>query len=127
MVDCLLTQCCPTDSNYLTIKIEPEDGFYLELNTKKPGAAFQITPVQMNFCHSCLFGPNTPAAYETLLCDVMKGDQSAFVREDEIEISWKIVEQIKKETLQVYSYKQGSQGPNEIKNLDKEKEIKWRT
>jgi glucose-6-phosphate 1-dehydrogenase len=126
MVDCLLTQSCPTDSNYLTIKIEPEDGFYLELNTKKPGTT-QVVPVQMNFCHSCTFGPNTPAAYETLLYDVMIGDQSAFVREDEIELSWKIVEQIKKENLQVYSYKQGSKGPAQIKFLDKEKDIKWRT
>jgi glucose-6-phosphate 1-dehydrogenase len=126
MVDCLLTTSCPTDSNYLTIKIEPEDGFYLELNTKKPGSISQIVPVQMNFCHSCIFGPNTPAAYETLLYDVIIGDQSAFVREDEIETSWKIVEQIKKDTLQIYNYKKGSSGPEEIKRLDKEKEIKWR-
>jgi len=126
MVKCLLEKCCPQDSNYLTIKIQPEEGFYLELNTKKPRTAHQILPIEMNFCHSCMFGPNTPAAYETLLCDVIKGDQSAFVRSDEIEESWKIVEKINRKKLKQHSYQKGSNGPKELKLLDKTREIKWR-
>ncbi len=111
MVKCLLPENCPTDSNYLIIKINPDEGFYLELNTKTPGKSNQITPVKMNFCQSCLFGPNTPAAYENLLYDVINGDQFAFVRSDEIELSWKIVEQINKNKLKLYKYKKGSTGP----------------
>lgn len=124
MVKCLLTQGCPTDSNYLTIKISPSNGFYLELNSRDPKSS-QIIPVEMNFCHSCLFGPNTPEAYENLILDVIKGDQSAFVRSDEIEYSWKIIDKINKKKLELYKYTKGSKGPKEIKLLDN-KEIRWR-
>lgn len=126
MVKCLLNKSCPTDSNYLTIKIKPDDGFYLELNTKKPGKPNELVPVTMNFCHSCTFGTNTPKAYETLLSDVIKGDQSAFIREDEIEESWKIVEQIDFKKLKLYKYKKGSFGPKELISLDKKRNIRWR-
>lgn len=124
MVKCLLTQGCPTDSNYLTIKITPSNGFYLELNSKEPNTN-NLIPVEMNFCHSCLFGPNTPEAYETLLLDVIKGDQSTFVRSDEIEYSWQLVDSIYKNKFTLYKYKKDSNGPKEIKFLDN-KEIRWR-
>ena len=127
MVKCLLTKSCPTDSNYLTIKITPNEGFYLELNSKVPNTTREIDPVKMNFCHSCLFGPNTPESYEVLLSDVIKGDQSAFVRSDEIEQSWKIIKQIDMQKQKVYKYKKGSCGPNEIDLLDKKIKIRWRT
>ena len=125
MIKCLL-KSCPSDSNYLIIKIKPDEGISLELNAKVPGEAYQVTPIQMNFCHSCTFGPNTPVAYEILLSDVIKGDQSTFVRADEIEASWKIIEQIDKSKLKIYPYKKGSSGPEELKQLDKNKIIKWR-
>lgn len=124
MVKCLLPQGCPTDSNYLTIKIYPNDGFYLELNSKEPRTN-NIIPVKMKFCHSCLFGPNTSEAYENLLFDVIKGDQSAFVRSDEIEYCWKLVDKIDKSKFKIYKYEKGSRGPKEIKFLD-DKEIRWR-
>lgn len=124
MVKCLLTQGCPTDSNYLTIKITPDNGFYLELNIKDPQSS-QIIPVEMNFCHSCLFGPNTPEAYENLILDVINGDQSTFVRSDEIEYSWKVIDNIEQNKFKLYKYKKGSKGPKEIKLLDN-KEIRWR-
>jgi glucose-6-phosphate 1-dehydrogenase len=124
MIKCLLSQGCPTDSNYLTIKIHPNNGFYLELNSKEPQTN-NIIPVEMNFCHSCLFGPNTPEAYENLLSDVIKGDQSSFVRSDEIEYSWRLLDSIDKDKFKIYNYEKGSSGPKEIKLLD-QKKIRWR-
>ncbi len=126
MVDCILNKSCPTDSNYMTIKISPDEGFFLELNAKLPEISDEITTVKMDFCHSCTFGPNSPAAYEVLLSDVIKGDQSTFVRSDEIAISWKIIDQIHKNKLKVYPYKKGSSGPKELANLDKDRKISWR-
>ncbi len=110
-VKCLLTQC-PTEGNCLIIRITPEDGMYLELNVKAPGSSDRVTPVTMEFCHSCLFGPNTPEAYEILLIDVIRGDQSAFVRADEVALSWKIVEHINALKGPVYEYEKGSNGPD---------------
>ncbi|MFH0898336.1 MAG: glucose-6-phosphate dehydrogenase [bacterium] len=109
-VACLLT-VCPSVLNHLVIKISPDAGIFLGLNAKVPGIADQVTPVCMDFCYNCLFGPNTPEAYETLLADVMKGDQSAFVRADEVYYSWKVVEQILKKKGTLYEYKKGSKGP----------------
>ena len=117
-VECLL-DFCPSQSNSLKIKIHPDEGFYLGLNVKVPGVANEVMPVSMDFCHSCLFGPNTPAAYQVLLTDVIKGDQSAFVRSDEVELSWKILKQIKTDKAKIYIYKKSSDGPDEQKDLFK--------
>lgn len=108
--DCLLQQCS-SKPNSLRINIQPNEGIYLDLNVKALGSMNDVMPVTMEFCHSCLFGPNTPEAYEILLSDVVKGDQSAFVRNDEIETSWKIVEQINKCKSPVEKYQRGSSGP----------------
>ena len=62
----------------------------------------------MNFCQSSEFGLNTPDAYQNLLLDVIKGDQSVFVRNDEIEYAWKIIDKVKRGKL-IY-YKKGWQG-----------------
>ncbi len=117
-VECLL-DFCPSQSNSLKIKIHPDEGFYLGLNVKVPGVANEVMPVSMDFCHSCLFGPNTPEAYQVLLTDVINGDQSAFVRSDEVELSWKILKQIKSDKAKIYIYKKSSDGPVEQKDLFK--------
>jgi glucose-6-phosphate 1-dehydrogenase len=126
MVKCLL-DFCPMDSNYLTIKIHPDEGFYLELNAKEPGVFNRVVPITMNFSHSTLWGPNTPEAYETLLLDVIRGDHFAFVRSDEIDHSWEIIRQIEKIKTPLYPYAPGSVGPQEMKLLDPKHEIRWRT
>lgn len=126
MVDCLLNEKCPMDANYLTLRIFPDEGFYLELNAKVPGQS-DITPVKMDFCHSCLFGFNSAAAYENLLLDVLRGDQSVFLRSDEIELSWKVIEKVEALKRTLYPYKKGSAGPKEIEKLDKLKPIRWRS
>ncbi len=115
-VKCLL-DFCPAMTNTLTINIAPNEGFSLGLNVKMPGVANQVQPVSMDFCHSCLFGPNTPEAYEVLLADVIKGDQAAFLRADEIELAWKVVAQAQAFCEPLYHYKKGSTGPAEIEKL----------
>lgn len=123
---CLMLEHCPLDSNYLTIQIQPEEGFFLEINAKVPGAAYAVTPAKMAFCHKSLFGPNTPRAYEVLLFDAMRGDQSVFVRFDEIEYSWNVVEQINAQQHPLQTYKVGSTGPEELKAWSKKHGIVWR-
>ena len=104
---CLLFEGkCSFLSNELIIMIQPNEGFFLNVNTKTPGK-MDIVPVKMDFCHSCVFGPNTPDAYENLLLDVIRGDQSVFIREDEVEESWKIVDKLLKKKHTVHPYAQG--------------------
>lgn len=123
---CLLSKNCPADSNYLTIAIEPENSMYLEINAKVPGKQYEITPVKMEFCHNELFGPNTPQAYETLLRDVVSGDQSAFVRFDEIDLSWKIVDDAIKLDDRIFSYEKGSSGPPDFESWSRKNGVRWR-
>lgn len=108
--ECLLEQC-PAEPNALRINIQPNEGMYLDLNVKALGSMNNAMPATMKFCHNTTFGPNTPEAYEVLLSDVIKGDQAAFVRNDEIEASWKIVEQINKRKSPIKKYNRGSSGP----------------
>jgi glucose-6-phosphate 1-dehydrogenase len=125
MPKCLI-DFCPADSNYLTIKIQPNAGLYLELNVKKTGTSDQVVPEKMALSEGEIFGPNTPEAYEVILADVMTGERVTLVRSDEIEWSWKIMQQIEKLKTPVYTYKKGSNGPEELKKLDPKREVRWR-
>jgi glucose-6-phosphate 1-dehydrogenase len=116
-VDCLLLRGCPTDSNWLTLQIAPEAIFSLTLNAKVPGVSDQVMPVSMEFCHSCIYGLQTPEAYEVLLEEVMRGEQSISVRFDEIEYAWKLIDTILAQNLPLYQYAQGSMGPEEEKQF----------
>ncbi|KKQ48448.1 MAG: Glucose-6-phosphate 1-dehydrogenase [candidate division TM6 bacterium GW2011_GWF2_38_10] len=107
---CLLN-ICPVTTNTLTINIAPNEGLFLDLHIKTPGTNNHVQPISMEFCHSCLFGPNTPQAYEVLLVDVINGDQSAFLRADEIELAWKIIAQAQTFITPLQTYAPGSTGP----------------
>ncbi len=125
-VDCLLTRHCFNDSNYLTIEISPRGSISLTLNAKKVGSSDEVAPVKMEFCHSCLFGPLTPDAYETLLEEIMKGEHSVSVRNDEIEYAWNITDAMHALPTKVYSYIKGSSGPEELETFNKKHGIRWR-
>jgi glucose-6-phosphate 1-dehydrogenase len=79
----------------------------------------------MDFSESKMFGPNTPQAYEILFKDILDGDQSVFVRNDEIEYAWKIIDKIKK--TKVYKYKKDTIGPTQLKQWSKNNNINWRS
>lgn len=126
-VDCLLAKNCPSDSNWLTIKIAPEATFSLSLNVKKPGSTTEMTSVAMEFCHSCIFGERTPEAYQVLLGEIMRGDTSVSVRFDEIEYLWRVIDQAKRANIPLYSYKKGSTGPIEMTSFEQKHGFRWRT
>lgn len=80
--------------NLLVIRLQPDEGIYLQFNAKRPGTQSLIQPVSMDFCQNCHDGFNSPEAYERLLYDVVRGDSTLFTRWDEVEYSWKFVDQI---------------------------------
>ena len=59
-------------------------------------------------------------AYERLLTDAIRGDALLFVREDAVEVSWGVVENILGNTAPLHFYEQGSWGPLESENLAKD-------
>ena len=113
------------EPNYLVIRIQPDEGFSFEINSREPGSNNKHTQVEMDFCHHCLFAIKTQESYEKLLLDVVKGDQSIFVRDDEIENSWKIIDQMP-ESKEIYIYEKGSIGPLELKEFENKNNVKLR-
>lgn len=113
--------------NIICIRLQPDAGISLQFNTKHPGDKIQVHPVIMDFCHDCVFGPNTPEAYEQLLQAAIKGDATLFARWDEVEESWKLVEPIMKHWKQqaIPTYAAGSMGPREAKHLLERDGRRW--
>jgi glucose-6-phosphate 1-dehydrogenase len=77
--------------NRLIIRIQPEEGISIHFQAKQPGPAIRLRPVHMQFSYKESFGDGTPEAYETLLLDVMRGDATLFMRNDQVEAAWSIV------------------------------------
>lgn len=126
-VECTLQEQCSYNSDCLTIQIEPNASFSLQLNTKKPNTMFDILPVDLTFSHNYFFGTTTPEAYEILLEYIIKKDQSISIRFDEIEYSWRTIESIESKQLPLYEYVQLSEGPEHMKAFDKKHGIRWRS
>jgi glucose-6-phosphate 1-dehydrogenase len=77
--------------NVLSIRIQPDEGFSLEISSKVPGPHVNVDPVKMDFHYGSRFGSASPEAYERLLLDVMVGDPTLFMRRDVVEAAWRWV------------------------------------
>lgn len=84
------------DSNALTLRLQPNEGISLRFNGKVPGTSLAVRPVRMHFSYDSEFGAYTPEAYERLLLEAMIGDATLFIRRDEVETAWQIVDSIRK-------------------------------
>jgi glucose-6-phosphate 1-dehydrogenase len=74
--------------NRLIIAIQPEEGILLRFEAKYPGPSMRLSPVLMQFYYREAFRITPPEAYETLLLDIMRGDATLFMRDDQAEASW---------------------------------------
>ena len=101
--------------NVMTIHVQPCEGITLQLSAKVPGPTMELGAVAMDFRYSDYFHLPSATGYETLLYDVMIGDQTLFQRADNVEAGWAAVDPILTEwdkngdSLQRYS--SGSAGP----------------
>ncbi len=83
------------DANALTLRLQPNEGISLHFNGKIPGISVSVRPVRMHFSYDAEFGAYTPEAYERLLLDAIVGDATLFIRRDEVETAWQIVDSIR--------------------------------
>ena len=114
-------------SNMLVVRVQPYEGITLQFNAKVPGKKIVIDNVDMDFCHECKFGPNSPEAYERLLYDVMANDQTLFTSWGEVENSWKIFDgliEAFKET-KPFESSAGTWGPIEANRLIEKDGRQW--
>jgi glucose-6-phosphate 1-dehydrogenase len=80
-----------TRKNRLVISIQPEMSIRLQVQAKRPGVDMVLNTVDMVFDYKGTYVAQAPEAYETLLLDVMLGDQTLFMRADQVEEAWDLV------------------------------------
>ena len=125
---------CPST---LVMQVQPDEGISLRFHVKTPGAekeltqSFEISPVDMEFSYAKAFGAESPPAYQTLLLDVMIGDQTLFTRSDEVEAAWRIIDPLLKHferrpPRELPTYPAGSMGPPEADELLRGAHSRWR-
>jgi glucose-6-phosphate 1-dehydrogenase len=108
--------------NWLLLQIQPDEGIALQFEVKRPGPVVDLAAVRMAFKYADWFPKEPNIGYETLIYDVMTGDQTLFNRADMVEETWRVVgavlENWSKETPAGFpNYASGSDGPAEADAL----------
>ena len=101
--------------NVLLVHVQPDEGVSLAIGAKAPGQGLQIRTVNMNFLYGGAFRTQLPEAYERLILEAMLGDATLFMRADEIEEQWALVDAIagfwKRDRPNFPNYEAGTWGP----------------
>lgn len=108
--------------NRLIISIQPEMSIKLQVQAKRPGLEMLLNTVNMNFDYDSSYSSKSPEAYETLLLEVLEGDQTLFMRADQVEMAWEILMPIlhaweTKQSLDFPNYAADSWGPETAEAL----------
>jgi glucose-6-phosphate 1-dehydrogenase len=110
--------------NALTITIQPDEGFDFDFEVKAPGQRITLQTERLNFRYAEAFSP-LPDAYETLLLDVLTGDQTLFVRADEVEAAWNLYAPVLETRPSANFYPAGTWGPSTADRLFKPDGERW--
>ncbi|MXO66606.1 glucose-6-phosphate dehydrogenase [Altericroceibacterium endophyticum] len=122
-----------TVPNELVIGIQPEENISLTLMAKVPGLdrdGLSLRPVPLDIAMPDAFtGTHRRIAYERLLMDLIEGDQTLFVRRDEVEAQWSWIDGIRNqwssEKLKPRTYSSGSWGPSAAIALAERDGVSW--
>ncbi|HVN95029.1 MAG TPA: glucose-6-phosphate dehydrogenase [Syntrophorhabdaceae bacterium] len=124
--------CDILEPNILRLTIQPDEKISLGFGVKYPYSHNQIYSVNMVFSYKEAFKMHLHHPYNRLLIDVIKGDLTLFVREDEIEAMWTVVDPIVKRWEErapenFPNYEAGTWGPSEAQNLVSREGRTWNT
>lgn len=119
------------ENNVLVMRIQPNEGISLKINSKVPGPQSPIQPVKMDFNYGSYFGLSPPEAYERLICDCMLGDGTLFARGDEVLSSWKLMTPVLEKWQETPpqdfpNYASGTWGPKEADEMLAKDDHQWR-
>lgn len=102
-------------SNAVVIRVQPDEGVTIRFGSKVPGPTMEVRDVNMDFSYGQSFTEASPEAYERLILDVLLGEPSLFPQDEEVELSWKILDPIEKfwarTKAQPEQYVSGGWGP----------------
>jgi glucose-6-phosphate 1-dehydrogenase len=94
----------------LLITLQPDEGFEMRIDVKRPESDMELAQIPLAFSYGDEFG-RIPDAYETLLADVVDGDQTLFVRADMVEKAWRYFAPALAPAASPESYPAGTWGP----------------
>jgi glucose-6-phosphate 1-dehydrogenase len=115
--------------NALVIRVQPDEGVTVRFGSKVPGPAMEVRDVNMDFAYGESFTESSPEAYERLLLDVLIGDPPLFPRQEEVELSWRILDPIEEfwaEHTKPEPYTAGTPGPPSADTLMAMSGRSWR-
>ncbi len=120
------------EPNTMVLHIQPDEGITLEFAAKVPGTTFRVRGVELDFRYRHAFAEQAPEAYERVLGDAFLGDATLFIRADEVDQAWQIVqpliESFEAGSVPLYFYPAGTWGPKEADDLLLESsDDTWRT
>jgi glucose-6-phosphate 1-dehydrogenase len=123
------TQVDKLDPDWLLLGIQPYECVRLEMQVKEPGLEMKTRTTSLDASFREDYEPSHDA-YEDLLLDVIEGDRTLFLRYDEVEWAWRVVDPILRvwatERDYIHTYPAGTWGPQETRRLfDKEDQF-WR-
>jgi glucose-6-phosphate 1-dehydrogenase len=117
------------EPNVLVLRIQPEEGISMKIGAKVPGSGFEVTSVNMDLLYGTAFLEEAPDAYQRLLLDLMLGDPTLFIRADEAEGAWAILEPVMhawSDRGEIPHYPAGTWGPEEADVLLRRDGREWR-
>ena len=119
--------------NELRIQLQPDEGITLKVTIKEPGPGgmrLMDVPLDMSFAETIGDHADTPDAYERLIMDVIRGNQTLFMRDDEVEAAWAWTDPIIQGWEAVHDvpkpYDSYSQGPTDATLLMQRDGREWR-
>ena len=100
--------------NELVLDLTDTPRVRIDMQAKRPGPDLTLEPAtfDLSITHDGHDGEEPLEAYEKLLLDVMRGDQTLFTRADEVDRLWQIVTPVLQDPPPVQSYPAGSWGPD---------------
>ena len=104
---------CEAHQNVVILTLQPNEGFEVRFDVKAPGSPLHLESQPLHFDYEEAFKV-LPDAYQTLILDVMEGDQTLFVRSDEVETSWELFTPLLEADIPVHPYAAGSWGPDVV-------------
>ena len=120
--------------NALVIRLQPNEGMTMDLTIKEPGpGGMRLIDVPLDMTFAEALGPEVdavPDAYERLIMDVIRGNQTLFMRGDEVEAAWSwtdpVIDQWIRKGSAPAKYEPGSSGPEDSLMLMHKDGRKWR-
>lgn len=107
------------NNNKLIIRLQPEERIELVQMTKVPGpGGYRYKPIALSLDYMDSFKERLPEAYERLLIDVIRGNQTLFMRQDELQAAWQWIESVTESWKQSNQpnvlYEAGTWGPGDL-------------